>query len=84
MYAFPIHIGKDLHTWVTNKIMINYIVLHKAEGDTVYIKQLGNAVVLLPQIDRWQSLEDGLDKFSEDFMASRDQPEQEDREGLFQ
>jgi antitoxin VapB len=54
------------------------------EGDIVYIKQLGNAVVLLPQIDPWQSLEDSLDQFSKDFMASRDQPEQEDREDLFQ
>ncbi len=54
------------------------------EGDIVYIKQLGNALVLLPQIDPWQSLEDSLDHFSKDFMASRDQPEQEDREDLFQ
>jgi len=54
------------------------------QGDIVYIKQLGNAVVLLPQVDPWQSLEDSLDQFSEDFMASRDQPELEDREGLFQ
>jgi antitoxin VapB len=54
------------------------------EGDIVYIKQLGNAVVLLPQIDPWQSLEDSLDQFSKDFMVSRDQPEQEDREDLFQ
>jgi antitoxin VapB len=54
------------------------------EGDVVYIKQLGNAVVLLPQLDPWQSLEDSLDQFSEDFMAGRDQPEQEDREDLFQ
>ena len=54
------------------------------EGDIVYIKQLGNVVVLLPQIDPWQSLEDSLDQFSKDFMANRDQPEQEDREDLFQ
>ena len=54
------------------------------EGDIVYIKQLGNVVVLLPQVDPWQSLEDSLDQFSKDFMESRDQPEQEDREDLFQ
>jgi len=84
MYAFPIHIGKDLHTRVTNKIMINYIVLQKAGGDIVYIKQFGNAVVLLPQINPRQSPKDSLDKFSVDFMVSRDQAEQEDREGLFQ
>ena len=54
------------------------------QGDIVYIKQLGNAVVLLPQVDPWQSLEDSQDQFSEVFMANRDQPELEDRESLFQ
>ena len=38
------------------------------QGDIVYIKQLGNAVVLMPEV----------------FMANRDQPELEDRESLFQ
>ena len=38
------------------------------QGDIVYIKQLGNAVVLMPEV----------------FMADRDQPELEDRESLFQ
>jgi antitoxin VapB len=54
------------------------------DGDLVYIKQLGNAVVLLPQIDPWQSLEESLDQFSEDFMVERDQPEQEERKDPFQ
>ena len=54
------------------------------EGEFVYIKQLGNAVVLLPQVDPWQSLEDSLDQFSKDFMTSRDQPEQEERKDPFQ
>ncbi len=54
------------------------------QGDIVYINQLGNAVVLLPQVDPWQSLEDSQDQFSEVFMANRDQPELEDRESLFQ
>jgi len=54
------------------------------DGDLVYIKQLGNAVVLLPQIDPWKSLEESLDQFSEDFMVERDQPEQEERKDPFQ
>ena len=54
------------------------------DGEYVYIKQLGNAVVLLPQVDPWQSLENSLNQFSEDFMTSRDQPEQEERKDLFQ
>ncbi len=54
------------------------------DGEQVYIKQLGNAVVLLPQVDPWQFLEDSLDQFTEDFLASRDQPEQEERKDPFQ
>ena len=54
------------------------------DGDLVYIKQLGNAVVLLPQIDPWKSLEESLGQFSEDFMVERDQPEQEERKDPFQ
>ena len=52
------------------------------QGDKVYIKKLGNAVILLPYQDSWLSLFDSLDQFSSDFMEDRQQPEQE-REDLF-
>jgi len=53
------------------------------EGTQVYIKRVGNAVLLLPEQDSWQLLFDSLGLFSDDFMEPRDQPEQQEREELF-
>jgi antitoxin VapB len=53
-------------------------------GDKVFIKRMGNAVVLLPYHDSWQSLFESLDQFSDDFMAQRDQPPQPSRESAFE
>lgn len=44
-------------------------------GNQVYIKRMGNVVVLFPTQDPWRTLIDSLDQFSDDFMESRDQPE---------
>jgi antitoxin VapB len=52
------------------------------EGDFVYVKKSGNAVVLLPAKGIWDSLVESLDKFSDDFMTGRDQPEAQEREAL--
>lgn len=52
------------------------------EGSEVYIKRLGNMVVLLPQNDPWSSLADSLDMFTDDFMNERDQPVEQKRETL--
>jgi antitoxin VapB len=54
------------------------------EGTRVFIKKVGDAVVLLPRQDSWQMLFDSLEQFTDDFMTTRDQPEQQDREGLFE
>lgn len=43
-------------------------------GTEVYIKKVGNAIVLLVQDNPWQSLFESLEQFSDDFMATRDQP----------
>lgn len=50
------------------------------EGDKVYLKKVGNAVVLLPEKNSWQPLFDSLDEFSEDFMQDREQPPHQIRE----
>ena len=50
------------------------------EGKEVFIKKMGNATVLLPIENPWESLFHSLDKFSDDFMESRNQPEQQNRE----
>jgi antitoxin VapB len=44
------------------------------EGDFVYVKKAGKAVVLLPALGSWDSLVESLDKFSDDFMSERSQP----------
>ena len=54
------------------------------EGKQVYIKRMGNGVLLLPEQDTWKMLFDSLGLFSGDFMEARDQPEQQVRETLFE
>jgi antitoxin VapB len=54
------------------------------EGTQVFIKKVGNMVVLIPEQDSWQTLFDSLEQFSDDFMETRNQPEQQVREGLFE
>ena len=55
------------------------------EGNEVFIKKMGNMVVLIPYQDSWQALFDSLNQFSNDFMDSRDQPsEHQIRETLFE
>ena len=54
------------------------------EGTQVYIKRVGNAVLLLPEEDSWQVLFDSLGLFSEDFMDSREQPGYPGREEIFE
>ena len=43
------------------------------KGDRVYLKRMGNAVILLPYDAPWQSLLDSLVLFSDDFMEERNQ-----------
>jgi antitoxin VapB len=48
-------------------------------GDEVFIKRVGNAVVLLPKARSWDTLLDSLAKFPSDFMTNREQPTEADR-----
>lgn len=52
------------------------------KGDAVAIRRIGNAVVLQPQHEAWDTLLASLDDFSQDFMEERDQPHLQGREGL--
>ncbi|MBN2393428.1 MAG: antitoxin [Anaerolineae bacterium] len=54
------------------------------EGTQVFVKKVGNGVVLLPYNAPWQTLLDSLALFSDDFMETRDQPDQQVREALFE
>ena len=57
---------------------------YRFQGSTVYVKRIGNAVVLIPEQDSWQTLIESLDKFSDDFMNERRQPPTQDRAELFE
>ena len=52
------------------------------QGDKVFIKKVGSAVVLIPYHTPWQTLVESLDQFSDDFMDEREQPIQQPRESL--
>ena len=54
------------------------------DGDEVFIKKSGSAVVLIPLVNSWGSLVGSLDKFSEDYMPDRDQSKRQKREAVFE
>ena len=54
------------------------------EGEKVFIKRVGNAVVLIPYQDSWATLFESLDQFSDDFMEVREQPASQERENPFE
>lgn len=47
---------------------------YRFEGTRVYIKRMGNAVVLIPEQGAWDSLTQSLSMFSDDYMSDRNQP----------
>lgn len=51
------------------------------DGDEVFIKRVGDAVVLLPRRS-WNTLFDALDAFEPGFTLEREQPAAQDREAL--
>jgi antitoxin VapB len=51
-------------------------------GTEVYIKRMGNMVILLPKDDPWAPLINSLNQFTDDFMQTRDQPTQVTRPSL--
>ncbi|MFA6036758.1 MAG: type II toxin-antitoxin system VapB family antitoxin [Legionellales bacterium] len=53
------------------------------KGEEVFIKKLGNATILLPIDKPWECLFNSLNKFSPDFMETRDQATEQTREDLF-
>jgi len=41
------------------------------KGDRVFVKKVGNSVVLIPYQRPWQTLFESLEQFSDDFMEDR-------------
>ncbi|AFZ34101.1 SpoVT/AbrB domain-containing protein [Stanieria cyanosphaera PCC 7437] len=58
---------------------------YRFPGYKVLIKRMGNAVVLLPYQNSWETLFESLEQFSDDFMdGNRQQPRQQERENAFE
>ncbi|MBE9203992.1 AbrB/MazE/SpoVT family DNA-binding domain-containing protein [Synechocystis salina LEGE 06099] len=49
-------------------------------GSEVHIKKIGSTIILIAKDNPWQSLIESLDQFSDDFMATREQPPLDVRE----
>jgi antitoxin VapB len=49
------------------------------EGQEVYIRRIGRSVLLVPKDDPWREMIDSLEKFSDDFMGEREQPDLQER-----
>jgi antitoxin VapB len=56
---------------------------YRLPGDKVLIQKIGDAVILLPYDNPWLSFMESLKLFSSDFMETRPQPEQQNREETF-
>ncbi|WP_028842523.1 type II toxin-antitoxin system antitoxin VapB [Thermodesulfovibrio yellowstonii] len=53
---------------------------YRLKGNHVFIKKYGNNLILIPAENSWDSLIASLEKFSEDFMSEREQPDIQKRE----
>ena len=51
-------------------------------GNEVFVRKYEDIVILFPKSSPWASLVASLDKFTSDFMAERNQPEQQERKAL--
>ena len=56
---------------------------YRFSGDEVYIKKVGNTVMLFPKERAWETFIEGLNSFTDDFFADgRNQGDQAPRETL--
>jgi antitoxin VapB len=54
----------------------------RVQGKEVFIKRLGNAIILLPKDDWWGPMDRNIGAFTDDFMETRDQGAVDIREDL--
>ena len=51
-------------------------------GKEVYVSKYDDIVILFPKRSPWNTLLGSLDRFTDDFMAEREQPNQQERATL--
>ena len=57
---------------------------YRFRGTKVYVKKMGNTVILIPEQDSWDTLIESLVLFSDDFMEARMQPPTDERTAFFE
>jgi len=62
-------------TYQSNNQNIILPISYKIDDSTVYVKQIGNALLLLPYHNPWQTLFNSLNQFTDGFMQERMQSE---------
>jgi antitoxin VapB len=55
---------------------------YRFRGKEVYIRKYEDIVILFSKTNPWVPLLNSLDRFTEDFMTERSQPDQQTRKGL--
>jgi len=56
---------------------------YQLKGKEAFITKVGDAIVIIPMKQKWNSLIGSLDKFTEDFLSERTQPILEKRDEIF-
>jgi len=54
----------------------------RIDDDKAYLKKVGNSIYVIPFHNPWESLIDSVNEFTEDYMANREQPTQQERESI--
>jgi len=54
----------------------------RMSGSSVFVKHMGNAVLLIPKNSVWDLMEEGLNESDPEFSFSRDQGEEQVREQI--
>jgi antitoxin VapB len=54
----------------------------KIDDNKVYLKKIGNSIFIIPFHNPWESLIEGVELFTDDFMEERKQPSLDNRESL--
>lgn len=56
---------------------------YRFQGDKVFVRRVGDGLLLLPCSDGWDSLLASLTMFTDDFMEERQQPPDQVRDLVF-
>lgn len=53
---------------------------YRINADEVYVKKIGEIVVLVPKDSGWSVMESAADYFTDDYLKERNQPDTQKRE----